>query len=87
MFPYLVKCLVYKHTAVDDGLTVRWRLGKLVIDYGHVVWHLVVGLLQVHLAGELLTHLIKSLSGPVAEPIQHTPGTEEFSVNTDCLLM
>lgn len=67
-----MKCLVYKHTAVDDGLAVRRRLGQFVVDDRHVVRNLVVWLLQVHLAGELLTHLIQSLGGPVSKPVQHT---------------
>lgn len=53
-----MKCLMYKHTAIDDSFSVRWWLGQFVVDDGHVVWHFVVGLLQIHLAGELLTHLI-----------------------------
>lgn len=68
---------MYKHAAVDNSLAVRWWLGKFVIDYGHVVWHLIVRLLQIHLAGELLTHLVKSLCGPVSKPVQYTPDTGE----------
>lgn len=74
-----MKCLVYKHTAIDNSLTVRWRLGQFVIDDGHVVRHLVVWFLQIHLAGELLTHLIQCLCGPVSKPVQHTSNTKEIS--------
>lgn len=56
-----MKSLMNEHAAVDDGLAVGRRLRQFVVDDGHVVWNLVVGLLQVHLAGELLTHLVKSL--------------------------
>lgn len=73
---YLVKCLVDKHTAIDNSLTMRWWLGQLVIDDGHVVWYFVVWFLQIHFAGELLTHLIKGFCGPVSKPVQHTPGIE-----------
>lgn len=66
-----MKSLVYKHAAVDNRLTVRWWLGQFVVDDGHVVRNLVVWLLQIHLAGELLTHLIQCLSGPVSKPVQH----------------
>lgn len=75
---HLVKRLMYKHAAVDDGFAVRRRLGQFVVHDGHVVGHLVVGLLQIHLAGELLTHLIKGLCGPVSKPVQDTPEAEEF---------
>jgi len=68
-----VQGLVHEHAGVDDGLAVGGRLGHLVVDDGHVVGHLVVGLLQVHLAGELLAHLVQGLGGPVAEPVQHAP--------------
>lgn len=68
---------MYKHTAVDDSLAVRWWLGQFVIDDGHVVWHFVVRFLKIHLAGELLTHLIQGLCGPVSKPVQHTPNTKK----------
>lgn len=67
-----MKCLVYKHAAVDNCLAVRRWLGQLVVDDRHVIGNLVVWLLQIHLAGKLLPHLIQSLSGPVSKPVQHT---------------
>lgn len=67
-----MECLVHKHTSIHDCLAVRWWLGQLVIDDGHVVWHLVVRFLKIHLAGKLLTHLIQGLCGPVSKPIEHT---------------
>lgn len=80
--PYLVKCLVYKHTAINDSLAVRWWLGQFVIDDGHVVWDLVVWFLQIHLAGKLLTHLVQGLCGPVSKPVQHAPKTKkDFHLN------
>jgi len=72
-----MKSLMYEHTAIDNSLAMRWWLGQFVVNNWHVVWHLVVGLLQIHLAGEFLTNLIKGLCGPVSKPIQHTPNTEE----------
>lgn len=64
-----------EHTAVNNSLTVRRWLRKFVIDDWHIIWDFVVGLLQIHLAGELFANLIKGLSGPVSKPVQHTPLT------------
>ncbi len=71
---------MHEHTAVDDSLAVARKLRQLVVDGGHVVRYFVVGLLQVHLAGELFTHLIERFSGPVTKPVEHTPEEEHASV-------
>ena len=50
-----------------------WLIGI----HHHTKWNEKCGtytpLLQVHLAGELLAHLVQCPLGPVTKPVQHTP--------------